>query len=204
LARKIGYDLGVYVAVEDGTARASERMIDKICEVIAVDKEELMSGSDAPLIMDESGRTGTFGATPDVQLPPGSYARYVPRLSWAQAGALDSGHVDEGYDYEGVISIDIKDRRAFGLRIRGDSMTPEIREGDDAIVCPTWQPRNGDTVIARTVDGDVMCKIYQTKEGGTKIVLSSYNPAHPPIELSREEIAWIYPVGQVVRNYRKQ
>ncbi|MGC3988311.1 MAG: S24 family peptidase [Chthoniobacteraceae bacterium] len=62
-------------------------------------------------------------------------------------------------------------------------------------------PRNGETVIARTVHGDVMCKLYQSRSG--VVVLSSWNPAYPPIEIPREEIAWIYPVAQVIQNLLK-
>ena len=163
--------------------------------------EKLMAGSDHPVIVSEDGGSGTYGSTPNVTVPPGSKARYVPLLSWAQAGALDAAHLDEGYDYEGVISIDIADPRAFAVEIKGDSMTPRIGAGDRAIVCPSREPRTGDTVIARTLDGDVMYKLFQSKDGGKIVVLSSWNPAFPPIEIPREEIAWIYPVKQVVQNY---
>lgn len=202
-AKKIGYEIGVVQAIEERGARITERMAEKIAAKFLIDIDELLDGSDSPRLMDESGRSGTFGATPNVDLPPGKRARYVPLLSWAQAGGLDAAHVDDAYSYEGTLAVNVSDRKAFGVTIRGDSMIPELREGDDAIVCPTWQPRNGDTVIARTTTGDVMCKVFQSKEGGQRVILSSYNPAHPPIELSSEEIAWIYPVGQVVRNYRK-
>ena len=125
----------------------------------------------------------------------------MPLLSWAQAGALDAGHVDDAYDYEGVLSIDIADARAFAVEIKGNSMEPRIAAGDRAIVCPSREPRSGDTVIARTLRGDVMCKLFQEKDGGRVVVLSSWNPAFPPVEVPREEIAWIYPVKQVVQNY---
>jgi phage repressor protein C with HTH and peptisase S24 domain len=202
LARQTGYAAGVLEAVENGSARASEKMIEAMCRALpGLDKELLMQGSDAPRIMHRSGIEGTYGAKPDLIVPRGSTARYVPLLSWAQAGALDAGHSDDGYDFTGVISIDIKDPRAFAVEIRGKSMEPRISEGDRAIVCPGAQPRPGDTVIARTLNGDVMCKLYQAKEGGELVILSSWNPAFPPVEIRREEIAWIYPVRQVVQDY---
>lgn len=205
LAAKMPFKAVYIREVMDGVARGSnERFLRAAARVLDLDAEALMSGSDTPRIIDETGRRGTFGAVPNIDMPPGKRVMYVPLLSWAQAGALDAGHTDEAYDYSGTIAVDVKDRKAFGVTIRGDSMEPKIPEGADVIVCPSWQPRNGDTVIARTADGDVMCKLYQTKEGGTKIVLSSHNPAFPPIELNREEIAWIYPVGQVVQNLRRE
>ncbi|MGC3991675.1 MAG: S24 family peptidase [Chthoniobacteraceae bacterium] len=201
LAKRMGYEVGVLQAVEEGGARISRRMAQKLCEVLPeLELESLLDGSESPRVMDQSGVTGTVGDTPPILFPPGVKARYVPLLSWAQAGTLDNGALDEGYSYEGVLAVDCTDRRAFGVTIRGDSMSPRISEGDKAVVYPGRPPRNGDTVIARTVRGDVMCKLFQSKNGGEIIILSSYNPAYPPIEITHEEIAWIYPVAQVVQN----
>ena len=84
----------------------------------------------------------------------------------------------------------------------GDAtMEPRITEGDRAILTPGRETRAGDTVIARTMNGDVMCKLFQSKNDGQVIVLSSWNPAFPPVELRREEIAWMCPVRQIVQNY---
>jgi len=204
-AKKIGYQIGVLQSIEDGSGRASEKMIDAILKVLpTLEKSDLAEGSDSPRTFSELGTSATFGSKPNIRLPEGVRARYVPHLSWAQAGALDAGFVDDAYDYTGILSIDVNDARAFGVEIRGNSMEPRIAEGDNAIVCPTWTPRAGDTVICRTVHGDVMCKIYQPKKGGEIVVLSSYNPAYPPMELKREEIAWIYPVGQITQSLRKE
>lgn len=204
-AKKIGYQIGVLQAVEDGSARASEKMIEAICKALPnLDKNDLTSGSESAAFFTESGAVGLYGSKPNVRLPRGVNARYVPLLSWAQAGSLDAGFVDDAYDYTGVLGIDVKDPRAFGVQIRGNSMEPRISEGDNAIVCPGWEPRAGDTVVCRTIHGDVMCKLYQPKNSGKIVVLSSYNPAYPPMELKREEIAWIYPVSQVSQNLRRE
>lgn len=202
LAKLTRYRADVLQAVEEGRGSASEKMIEAICrELPGVEKDELMGGSDSPNVISEDGVRGTYGARPNLVMPEGSKARYVPLLSWAQAGSLNAGHVDDGYSYEGILSIDIDDPRAFAVEIKGESMTPRIGSGDKAIVCPSREPRAGDTVIARTLDGDVMCKLFQSKNGGALIILSSWNPAFPPIEIPREQIAWIYPVKQVVQNY---
>jgi SOS-response transcriptional repressor LexA len=205
LAKAIGYQIGVLQAVEDGTARASERMIEAITKVLpTLAKEDLMDGSDYPLLMRDDGRVATFGSKPTVALPPGIRGRYVPLLSWAQAGALDAGHVDEAYDYQAILALNITDPKAFALEIRGNSMAPELNEGDHAVVVPGWRPRAGDTVVVRTMDGDVFCKIYQPKDGGKVLQLLSHNPAHLPIELRPDDIAWIYPVAQVTKNMRRE
>lgn len=203
LAKAIGYEVGVLQSIEDNGARISEAMAEKIVKALPrLELETLLGGGDHPAVEREDGLIGTYGAKPAIDLPHGVKARMIPLLSWAQAGALGAGWGDECYSHEAVLAVDIKDRKAFGLEIRGDSMTPKIDEGDIALVCPSWTPRSGDVVIARTLEGDVMCKVFQPRSGG--IILSSYNPAHPPIELTREEIAWIYPVGGLQKSFRRE
>lgn len=201
LARRTGYSAAVLEAIEEGSGRASERMIEAVVrELPGLSKEELMQGSDEPLILTEGGLEGTYGAKPRIDVPEGMQVRYVPLLSWAQAGTLDAGHLDEGYEYKGVAAFNVSDRRAFAVEIKGESMQPKIPEGARAVVCPSVAPKAGDTVIARTIHGDVLCKLYQPKNGGTIVVLSSWNPAFPPVEIAREEIAWLYPVKQITQD----
>lgn len=204
LAKRIGYKIGVIQALVEGNARISERMADAIVKVLpTLSKEDLMSGSESPMVLEEAGMRGTVGMKPTIKPPPGHTVRMIPLLSWAQAGAM-KGFTDEAYDHEAVTAFDVSDPKAFAVTIRGDSMDPVIREGATVVVCPSWQPRNGEEVICRTVDGDVMCKIYQSKFNGQFVILSSYNSAHPPIELSRDEIAWIYPVHSYTHTRRTE
>lgn len=56
-------------------------------------------------------------------------------------------------------------------------------------------------MLARTVHGDVLCKRYTTRENGRLVILTSLNQSYAPIEVPANEIAWIYPVKQVIRNY---
>ena len=204
LAKAIGYQIGVVQAVVEGRARASESMIEAICRALpGLDKDELMKGSDSIPVVREDAMEAPLGMKPRIQLPPGTKARYVPLLSWAQAGQYQVGHTDEAYDQTGVLALDVDDARAFALEIAGDSMSPRINQGDRVIVAPSWTPRAGDTVIVRTIDGDVYCKTL-LKNAGDKVVLASVNTSHKDFELSREEIAWIYPVAQVTQNLRRQ
>lgn len=202
LAAMTGYAIGVLQAVEAG-ARASEKMIEKICQALPnVSKEDLMGGSETPPILHEAGSEGTYGAKPSLRVDPKTKVRYVPLLSWAQAGHYDLAHSDEAYDYTGVVAFDVKDSRAFALEIEGDSMSPELQPGDRVIVAPSWTPRAGDTVIARTVDGDVYCKLYERQAGG-KFRLISINQKYPAIELDADEVAWMYPVAQITKTVRR-
>lgn len=205
LAKKCGVQIGVVQAVLGGTGQASERLIDCfVRHVPGITKEELMSGSEHPRVMSESGMEATYGTRPPV-IEGLDDARYVPFLSWAQAGALSADHGDADTIYQrdrmGVLAVGIKDRQAFAIEIKGDSMDPEIKERDRVVVCPNESVRAGDTVIVRTMDGDVMCKVYQPKGAKDVIFVSINHQKHPPIEIPRENIAWMYPVRQVLRQY---
>jgi len=130
--------------------------------------------------------------------------RYIPLISFAQAGTMKS--FEDIYEREGLLSFDVKDPKAFSVRIVGDSMTPEFREGDMAVLYPGSTPRNGDVVIARLGEdqgGDVMFKLFNSRESGRRVILTSYNPAYPPLEYERGDFAWIYPVVSVMKTLRK-
>jgi SOS-response transcriptional repressor LexA len=78
-------------------------------------------------------------------------ARAVPIVDWVQAGQLremvDPYPPGAG---DGVEYVDSSyGRCAVALRIKGDSMAPEFREGDVIIVDPAIAPSPGDFVVVR-------------------------------------------------------
>lgn len=195
LAKRIGYDPGVIEAVVYGTARASEKMIEALVTVLPeLSKEELMAGSDSPLMVREDGMEATFGAKPPFQLPPGMKGRYVPLLSMAQAGAWDAGHSDEGYAHGGIFALNVDDRRAFAIKVSGSSMEPEIGEGDYVICSPDTPIRNGQIAVVRTRSDQAFIKYW--RPNGNMVSLESANPAYPPMPFPMAEIAGAWPVVQ--------
>ena len=206
-AKKLGIDIGVYQAVEAGHGKCSENLLEKICRLFpALDKSEIMGRSDHfTRVREESSQHGMMGQKPDIVVPEGVSARYVPLISMAQAGSMKS-FSDEAYQYDAHIAFNVTDRRAIAVKIRGDSMAPQYGEGDIVILYPSSEPRTGDLVIARLSPehgDDVMFKIFSTTQAGRRVVLSSYNPAFPPLEYDRADFAWIYPAASVVKNLRK-
>lgn len=200
LGKLTGYKPDVLMAVEEGRGQASEKMISAISRALDIPKETLMAGSDPHVERD--GLKGTYGAAPNIDTGPGvPTPRYVPLISMAQAGRMtDLDFTDEGYSGEAVLAFGVKDSRAFSVTIIGDSMETKYSEGDIALLYPSWPARNGGLVVAKLradAGGDVMFKLFSTKDGGKKVVLSSYNPAFPPMEHEREHFQWIYPVASV-------
>lgn len=196
LAASVGYSLAVYQSIEEGHSNMSEKMAQRVAKTLDVDVADLLNGSDHPPA--NGGHFGTVGATPDLHMPPGQKARFVPLLSMAQCGTMGA-YDDTAYDHTGFLAMN-PSAKAFAVKLAGDSMTPKIEPGDVAIVHPDAVLRNGGLVLARLNDdhgGDVMLKLYQ----GTKdqVTLSSYNPAYPAMTHPRSSFAWIYPIASVTR-----
>jgi len=96
---------------------------------------------------------------------------------------------------------DVTDRSAFALRIEGDSMAPRFSHGDVVIVSPDTPLKEGSCVVAKTKGEEVTCKVYRTRE--EKIVLESVNAAFPALELSKDDVLWMYPVVKSIRDEMK-
>ncbi len=71
------------------------------------------------------------------------------------------------------------DPNAFYVRAEGNSMVPDIREGDLVLIEPNERPENGDIVFTHCENEAVIKKLYITDDG--KIILTSLNSEHPPI-----------------------
>lgn len=91
---------------------------------------------------------------------------------------------------------DIRD--LFGLKIKGDSMSPVILNGDIVIVRKQEEAESGDIVIATLNGDDAICKklvIY-----ASTIILRSLNPAYDDIDVTSREDFRIW--GKVIEMRR--
>jgi repressor LexA len=129
--------------------------------------------------------------------------RNLPILSWAQAGeATDFQEIPR--DWDEVVPSNVSDERAFGVRLRGDSMEPRFSDGDIAILLPSIAPTNGEIVVANIRDQGVLCKIMHVQLDKNLVKLSSYNPAYPSTEYHRDEFHWIFPVAEIIKQLRRR
>ena len=91
----------------------------------------------------------------------------------------------------------------FGLKIKGDSMTPTICDGDIVIVRQQDDAESGDIVIA-TINGDeATCKRLRKYKDGIELI--SINPSYNPFEFSNKEISEkpVKIIGKVIESRRK-
>ncbi len=118
----------------------------------------------------------------------------APLIGFAQAGSDgffdDAGFpVDEGWEQVRFPGVEA-DEGLYALEISGNSMEPAYRAGDRIIVSPSAQVRNGDRIVAKTADGEVMAKVLG-RRSQSRVELLSINEDHAPRIFEPAELAWI-------------
>ena len=126
----------------------------------------------------------------------------IPVLGTVAAGIPISA-VEEILDYEEVPQSWKNQGEFFGLRIKGESMKPDINHGDTVIVRKQSTANNGDVVITLVNGDDVTCKKFEKLDNG--IILISNNSEYSPMYFSNEEVVTkpVVILGRVVELRRK-
>jgi phage repressor protein C with HTH and peptisase S24 domain len=124
----------------------------------------------------------------------------IPVVGMAQLG--DNGFWAE-IEYpvghgDGYIDFPSKDREAYGIKCKGDSMLPRIRDSEYVIVEPNHPIENGDEVLVKSNDGRVMIKIFLYKRAG-RIHLQSVNKEHGDITLEQDNVDRMHFVAAIVK-----
>lgn len=127
-------------------------------------------------------RVGQYPTTSDVDPPWSNVSefaghitlRLVPVVGTAQMG--DDGFYEEISSIpgagDGMVEIGTRDPNAYGLRVRGMSMFPAIREGWYVVVEPNSAPREGEYVLIKLRDGRKMVKEFLFRRNGSVEVMS--------------------------------
>lgn len=91
----------------------------------------------------------------------------------------------------------------FGLMIKGDSMIPNICNGDVVIVRQQEDADTGDIVIATVNGTDATCKRLRKYRDGIELIAN--NPTYEPLEFSSDDILNkpVKIIGKVVELRRK-
>lgn len=110
-----------------------------------------------------------------------------PNLFWDNSGVLLSEVEDRV-----TRPREISDPRAYGVRVRGDSMITRLQPGDVAIISPNTPAQDGDEVYAQLLSGERLLKVAHKITGGW--LLESYNRAYPPRQVKRSEIGAMHPI----------
>lgn len=74
----------------------------------------------------------------------------------------------------------------FALLIKGDSMSPDIQDGDKIIIRQQPEVENGQIAVVLINGNDAVCKEYKRLEDG--IMLISRNPNYAPMVFTDKEV----------------
>ena len=145
-----------------------------------------------------------YGADWEDKIKKGSL---IPIRGFSRAGipnlAIEDINYDDPSEWEEIDPKLAKAGTYLALRIKGDSMQPDLNENDIVIVKSQSDANNGDIVIAK-VNGDEACckKLFKNNDG---IILHSLNPAYPPMFFSQSDIQDkpVAIIGKVIELRRK-
>jgi len=155
--------------IEDGRSIPSFEMVMKFLRAYGVEIE---------VFLRETGYLSSHGE------PEGLGAvRRVPVISWAQAGNWQELCATFQYgEHEEYVETDSKG--VFALKVRGDSMETEFREGDIIVINPYLKPEHNDYVVIANNEGEATFK--QLKKYGKTRVLHPLNPKYDDMELNKD------------------
>ena len=126
-------------------------------------------------------------------ITPSSIAQ-IPVVASVRAG-FDGGIQEEHMGTEPALGIRNAEEFRY-VRVRGDSMLPQIEEGDLALVHLQSDVESGELAVV-IVDGEdaMIKKVVKEKEGYISLV--SINPNYPPRKISGEQLERIIVYGKV-------
>lgn len=126
---------------------------------------------------------------------PFGAAKNVPVIAWARAGQ-GGYYEDQGLDVPHVPTT-CKDPNCYAVAVEGDSMEPLYKAGDVLVVAPNTEARNGDLVLVKTKEDEVLFK--KLVKRGDIIQLVSFNPDYYAREFKPKDLRLIHPIHSVIR-----
>lgn len=109
----------------------------------------------------------------------------IPVLGDVAAG-IPIEAIEDIIDYEEIDEGLARRGEFFGLRIKGNSMSPRIQNGDVVIVRVQPDADSGDIVITKVNGYDACCKRLQKHDDGISLI--SLNPDYEPMFFSKKDI----------------
>lgn len=184
-AEKLGLNARTYASYERGERDISTALLLNICKALNISSDRLLGNPAEP------PKENNLEVVP----PPDAMVR-IPVIGRVAAGLqcfadmqieeyapCDASLLHTGYDY-------------VYLRVTGDSMEPELHEGDKVLVQVRDTVESGDYAVV-IVDGDdgLVKKVEYSK---TQLTLISENPYYPPRRFQRAEMNRVRIFGKVV------
>lgn len=171
---------------EKGRTEPNIGMIEAMCEIFKCEKTDLIDGI----------------FKPQAQSSNQANHKIINVLGRVAAGIpIDS--ISEIIDQEYITEELAQKGEYFGLRIKGDSMSPVIMDKDTVIVRSQEDAETDEIVIALINGHDGVCKKLKKLDNG--LMLISINPQYAPLVFTSAEIDQtpVKIIGKVVEIRRK-
>ena len=192
LAQKIGVVTRTLQRWEKGEQVPDGVSITKIAKATSVQPTWLLTG--------EGEMYAGTGRPENVYSLPLSSKRRTQLVELPLISAVPAGKVATMFhpDYADhfVTVDDVKDAGAFALKVKGNSMSPRIEDGDIVIVSPQQEAHNGDICVVRVNDEDTLKKV---KFEGSYIHLIPLNPDFEPMTVKKKDVNFVWKVVKLIK-----
>ena len=171
IAEKLDVSAAAIGAWENGRAKPRLTKLGQLAELLGTSAADLM------------------GETPEHVRPNGAQYVTLPVLVAGHAGEFtDEFGPDEVADVPISVLERINDPDAYLMRVRGSCMNRRFADGENALLSPRCEPRNGDAVAAE-YNGEMILRSYY--RGASTLVLSpdSYEDGYTDIVFDDPENA---------------
>ncbi|KTT33797.1 hypothetical protein SB18R_03145 [Pseudomonas oryzihabitans] len=190
LARQLGVTPQAVQKWEAGETEPRRKRVEEIASILGTSAEHLLIGGGKASTDRFNAEPGPSITTPFRSVKIAGTAQLGPEGYWTALSPSD-GHVD----------IPTRDKDAYALRLRGDSMSPAIRSGWVAVCEPNSQLIPGEYVHIKLKgfdgEGESMVKelLYANDE---EVSVMSINDAFGRRTLALADIEYIHPVPFIV------
>ncbi len=185
VAQKAGISAAHVLYIEKGKRKPTFDVLLRVLNALGVAMEEFLKETGLLEINIERTSMGRM--------------RRIPVVTWVVAGrwkevcdAFEPGDADEWID------SDVAGKNVFALRVIGDSMEPEFKEGEVIIVNPHIEANPNDFVVVKNKNGESTFK--QLKKYTGRWVLHPLNSKYPDQEVKKDDFKII---GKVVKKEKK-
>lgn len=133
----------------------------------------------------------------ELRLRPGRGVAVVGEVQGGPDGYISVDDYPAGHGCALLPDVRSRDKEAYGLKVRGDSMRPRIKSGEYIVVEPNADALPGDDVVVRFVDGSAVVKeLLWIRDG--EVCLGSINNGVPPITRPMTTIRSIHRVAAIM------
>ena len=128
--------------------------------------------------------------------------RMIPLLGSVPAGVPIEA-IEDVEEYIDIYPRFVKHGELFALRVQGDSMEPDLRNGDIVIIEKQEFVENGDVAVVRVNGEDVTLKRVKVSTKGLMLIPS--NPAYDPVFFDSDQVATlpVTIIGKVIEIRRR-